>query len=321
MKQTNGLKALALIIAVILWAYVRVTVGGVTQNQVTQLELKIPLETKGAGTNLIPFEKSADTITVTVRGESDLVNELGEGMVRAFVDLKDVAAGSAWPEVQVIVPGDITIMNIDPKSVNVRISPLMAKEVPIRIDVSGKPKPGFKAGKPLYEPTAVKIEGPEELVRQVAEVRGGVQVDGLSESFSALAKNLVAVSETGALVVSRDVAIRFEVREVHVTVPIEQRQTLESVALGLDQVKVDEEPGYRYEIEMEPQFVQVSSSLVAGTLPKIIQVPPVTLKPNGPEVVSKVIDLPSIEGVNYVGSEQVRLTLIPFKIESQEASR
>lgn len=321
MSQTNGLKALALVIAIILWAYVRVTVGGVTQNPVTQLELKIPLETKGAGTNLIPFEKSADTITVTVRGESDLVNELGEGMVRAFVDLKDVAAGSAWPEVQVIVPGDITIMNIDPKSVNVRISPLMAKEVPIRVDVSGKPKPGFKAGTPLYEPKSVKIEGPEELVRQVAEVRGGVQVDGLSESFSAIAKNLVAVSETGALVVSRDVAIRFEVREVHVTVPIEQRQTLESVALGLDQVKVDEERGYRYDIELEPQFVQVSSSLGTGALPKIIQIPPVTLKPNGAEVVSKVVELPSIEGVSYVGKGQVKLTLIPYKVDNQEVNR
>lgn len=321
MSQTNGLKALALVIAIILWAYVRVTVGGVTQTPITQLELKIPLETKGAGSNLIPFEKSADTISVTVRGDTDVVNELGEGMVRAYVDLKDVSAGSAWPEVQVVVPGDVAIMNIDPRSVNVRISPLMAKEVPVRIETSGKPKDGFKVGTTLFEPRVAKIEGPEELVRQVSKVRGVVQVEGLSESFSAAVKGLVPLSETGAVVMGKDVSIRIEVREVQATITIEQRQTLESLAVGLEQVKVDGEPGFRYDIEVEPQFIQVNSSLKPDLLPKMIQVPELTFQPKGPSVVSKIVTLPALDGVSYVGKGQVKLTLIPQKVESQEANR
>ena len=51
MNQTNGLKILAMVISIILWAYVRVTQGGVTQNTITQLELRVPLETKGGGSN------------------------------------------------------------------------------------------------------------------------------------------------------------------------------------------------------------------------------------------------------------------------------
>lgn len=318
MNQTNGLKALALVIAIILWAYVRVTVGGVTQNPITQLELKVPLELKGNGSSLIPFEISKNTITVTVRGNSDIVNELSDGMVKAYVDLKDVAAGSAWPEVQVIVPGNVSIMNIDPKSVNVKLSPRMAKEVPIKIETRGKPKAGFKIGPISFEPKVVEIEGPEELVRQVATVLGVIQVDGISETFSASVRGLVPINENRTAVMGQDVALRLNVREAQVTVPVEQKQTVESVAVGLQNVKVDGQPGFRYDIEVDPQFVEVSSSLSMQTLPQTIDLPAVTFVPKGPEVVSKIVVLPTIEGLSYMGKDQVKLTLIPHKVESKK---
>lgn len=318
MNQTNGLKALALVIAIILWAYVRVTVSGVTQNPITQLELRIPLELKGYGSSLVPYEISTDTITITVRGDSDIVNELGEGMVRAYVDLKDVAAGSAWPEVQVIVPGNVSIMNIDPKSVNVKLSPRMAKEVPIKIETRGKPKAGFKVGTPVFEPKVVEIEGPEELVRQVATVLGVIQVEGISETFSASVRGLVPINENRTAVMGKDVALRMNIREIQVTVPVEQKQTVESIAVGLQNVKVDGQPGFRYDIEVDPQFVEVASSLNAQTLPQTIDLPTVTFVPKGPEVVSKIVVLPTIDGISYMGKDQVKLTLIPHKVESKK---
>ena len=90
MNQTNGIKVLAVVISVILWAYVRVTVGGVTRNSVTQLELRVPLETKGAGTSLIPYEKSTDTIKLILRGDSEVVTELREGLVRDYIDVENM---------------------------------------------------------------------------------------------------------------------------------------------------------------------------------------------------------------------------------------
>ena len=155
MNQTNGLKILAMVISIILWAYVRVTQGGVTQNTITQLELRVPLETKGGGSNLIPFEKSADTITLVLRGDSEVVTELREGLVRAYVDLEGMAAGSNWPEVQVLVPAGVQILSKDPSSVNVHLSPLMVKEVPIKIATAGAPKKGFKVGTPIFSPNIV----------------------------------------------------------------------------------------------------------------------------------------------------------------------
>ena len=233
MNQTNGLKILALVISIILWAYVRVTQGGVTQNTITQLELRVPLETKGGGSNLIPFEKSADTITLVLRGDSEVVTELREGLVRAYVDLEGMAAGSNWPEVQVLVPAGVQILSKDPSSVNVHLSPLMVKEVPIKIATAGAPKKGFKVGTPIFSPNIVKLEGPEELVGQVNVVMGVVPVDGLGETIALIVNNLVPLNENETAVMGTDSALRLAVREVRVTIPIEQEQTLETLPVAL----------------------------------------------------------------------------------------
>lgn len=318
MNQTNGLKILALVISIILWAYVRVTQGGVTQNTITQLELRVPLETKGGGSNLIPFEKSADTITLVLRGDSEVVTELREGLVRAYVDLEGMAAGSNWPEVQVLVPAGVQILSKDPSSVNVHLSPLMVKEVPIKIATAGAPKKGFKVGTPIFSPNIVKLEGPEELVGQVNVVMGVVPVDGLGETIALIVNNLVPLNENETAVMGTDSALRLAVREVRVTIPIEQEQTLETLPVALKNVKVEKQPGYEYELDVSPEFVQVSTTLTADQLPESLQVKPYTFKPKGPRVQEVDVELNPGEGLTLVGGSRVTLTLRPKKINDSE---
>lgn len=318
MNQTNGLKILAMVISIILWAYVRVTQGGVTQNTITQLELRVPLETKGGGSNLIPFEKSADTITLVLRGDSEVVTELREGLVRAYVDLEGMAAGSNWPEVQVLVPAGVQILSKDPSSVNVHLSPLMVKEVPIKIATAGAPKKGFKVGTPIFSPNIVKLEGPEELVGQVNVVMGVVPVDGLGETIALTVNNLVPLNENETAVMGTDSALRLAVREVRVTIPIEQEQTLETLPVALKNVKVEKQPGYEYELDVSPEFVQVSTTLTADQLPESLQVKPYTFKPKGPRVQEVDVELNPGEGLTLVGGSRVTLTLRPKKINDSE---
>lgn len=314
MNQTNGLKVLALVIAIILWAYVRVTVGGITQNPITQLDLRIPLETKGGGTNLIPFERSTDTIRVTLRGDSKVVTELREGLVEAYVDLEGMAAGSNWPEVKALAPPGVQIINVDPRSVNVKLSPLMVKEVPIKIETAGVPRTGFKVGNPLFEPERVKMEGPEELVRQVSVVSGVVPVDGLGETISLTVNNLVPLNDNGTAVMGKDSALRLAVREVRATIPIEQEQSLQTLPVLTSNIKVREQQGYDYsDLEVTPQYVQVSTTLGNSELPDGLQLAPVTLNPDGTKPLGVEVSLETVKGISFVGTSKVTITLRPKK--------
>ena len=321
MDKTNGLKALALLIALTLWAYVRVTVGGGSRNSITQMQLQIPLEIRGESSKFVPYEKSTDTITVTLRGDSGVVEELREGLVRAYVDLEGMAPGSNWPEVQVLAPPEVQKIKIEPKSVNVRISPLMVKEVPLKIETAGAVKQGFKIGIPIFEPKSVKLDGPEELVRQVAEVAGVVPVDGFDQTVALVVSHLNPVNDNGSTVLGSDGSLRLDVKEIRVTIPIQEEKVLTSLPILTENVIVAKEPGYRYTLEVLPNFTQVTSSLGLKSLPKGLQAKAVNLSPQGSAVEEVLVDILPVEGLEFVGATKVTLKLTPEKIEKNDEEK
>ena len=316
MNKTRGLQVLSFVIAVILWAYVRVTVGGIGQNSQTQLIIRVPLETKGAGSDLIPYEKSTDTIKVTLRGDSEVVNNLREGLVRAWVDLENVSPGSAWPEVQVLVPPGVQKLAVDPKSVNVQLSPIFSADVPVRIETAGTPKPGYVVvGEPDFEPQTIKLKGPEALINQVKWISGVVQVDGLDDSISLTIRNLVPVNENGTAVMGTNSTLRLTTREARATIVIERQQTVDHLRVSIENVKIEDPPGYRYSPKLDPQFVDVSTSLGPSKLPQELDLEPRLFKPKPGETVVEKVRLIPVKDVNFMTGNEVTVTLVPEKID------
>jgi YbbR domain-containing protein len=313
LRENSGIKLLAIVLAVILWAYVRVTVGGVTQKVMSQLVLQVPLETRGAGSGLIPYEKSADTITITLRGESSVVSDLREGLVRAYVDVADMVSGSHWPEVQVLVPPGVQILDTEPKSVNVKLSPPMFKEVLVSVQSTGEPKAGFRAHKPSFEPRTIRLQGPEALVSQVEKVTCLVPVDGLEESFSLTIHNLTPVNSNGNAVMGIDSSIRMTPRKVSATIPIEATETIHSLPVILSNVRVEEKAGYAYDLEVVPQFVQVRTQIRDRQgLPEGLTTEKLSF-PATSEVQEREVGLTLQDGMTAVGSGKVKVRLLPRK--------
>lgn len=300
-------------LALILWAYVRVTVGGVTQKVMSQLVLQVPLETRGAGASLIPYEKSADTITITLRGEASVVSELREGLVRAYVDVADMVSGSHWPEVQVLVPQGVQILSTEPKSVNVKLSPPMFKEVAVTVQGTGEPKAGYRALKPTFEPRVVRLQGPEALISQVEKVSCLVPLDGLDESFTLSVHNLVPVNGNGNAVMGIDSSIRMTPRKISATIPIEAMETIHSLPVILNNVKVERKAGYSYDIEVIPQFVQVRTQVRDPKgLPEGLTTENVNFAATS-EIQEREVGLTLQNGMTAVGSNKVKVRLLPRK--------
>ncbi len=257
MKKNTGLKVLAMVIAMILWAYVRVTVGGYSQNIMSQLELQVPLELRGGNSNLIPYESSADTVSLIVRGSADVVGELREGLVRAYVDIESMVAGSHWPEVQVLVPPGVQILAKTPGSVNVKLSSPMVKEAQVSVETAGSPRTGFQVGEPVFNPRSVKLQGPEALVAQVRRVTAVVPVDGLEQSVTLAVSNLIPENENGTAVMGTDNTIRVTPREVVATIPIYREETIRPVSVGFGNVRIEQREGFTYELEASPERVSL----------------------------------------------------------------
>lgn len=309
----TGLKLISVVLALVLWTYVRVSVGGLTHETMSQLELQVPLEIRGASSSLIPYEKSAGTIKVTLRGDSAVVSDLREGLVRAYVDVSDMVAGTHWPEVQVLVPQGVDVLVCEPKSVNVKLSPPMSKSVPLVVEPSGDPKKGFRALNPSYEPRIVRLQGPEAILNQVQKVVCLVPVGGLSETLTLAARNLAPVNSDGNILMGMDSIIRMVPREVMVTLPIEGTEVLHALPVLLDDVTVERLPGYSYNLEVFPQFVQVRGSASdMKDLPVGLSTSELHFSHSSKRQ-EKEVGLIKIPGLTLVGNSIVKVRLTPVK--------
>lgn len=320
MGQNSGLKLLAFVIAVILWAYVRITLGGFGQAKVTQLAMRVPLELRGGDAGPIVYERSTDTIEVTLKGDSRIVDTLKEGLVSAFIDVDDLQPGTQFPEVQVVVPAGIQILKKEPASVSLSLSPYMVKEVPLRVAVSGKVKSGYDVGVPSVSPEVIKLEGPEALLTQVVAVHAKVPLQSREKSFAAQVHSLEAINENQTAVMGTGRSISFSPKEVTVLVPIERAEEMLNLPVILDRVNFDPLPGYRYETLVEPKIVLVGSRLPEGVEPPTSLSTQSLTFPSSKEPQTREVFLAPVEGLEFKGTEKVTVKLIPTKISKPSAS-
>ena len=167
MKNPGVREVIALVLALIIWFFVRVTRTGVTSQVLAQMQMTVPIQLKGVSPRLIAYEVSQDQAVVTVQGDSQAVTSLREQQVNAFVDLSGEEASSVWPKVQVIVPGIVKLVSVHPETVNVKQSVIASKQVPIKVKVSGPPAKGRTTGSvALSEPDA-RVSGPEPLINEI----------------------------------------------------------------------------------------------------------------------------------------------------------
>lgn len=300
-------------IALILWAYVRVTTGGFGQSKITQMEIRVPLQLKG-DTSLITFERSHDTIAVSLRGDSRIVENLDERMVSAFVVMDDVQAGTHYPEVQAVAPAGVQVLGSNPSSVTLRLSAPMVKEVPLAVNIAGHAKKGYYVGEPSLSNKTIRIEGPEALVAQVRQVSVRVPLEGREKGFSLQAFSLIAVNENGTEVMGSGNSISFSPREVTVSVPIERTETMLNLPVALDKVKIAQVSGYSIKTEIVPELVLVGSRLPEGVEPPSNLSTESISFPASTKVQERVVKLTPVEGLEFKNTKTVVVRLTPTKI-------
>lgn len=82
-----------------------------------QIVLSIPLELRNSSKPWPPIELSTNSVEVTLVGEPEVIDGLGEGLVRAWVDLKNHQRGTSSIQVEVLCPNNVRIVKIDPPRV------------------------------------------------------------------------------------------------------------------------------------------------------------------------------------------------------------
>jgi YbbR domain-containing protein len=160
-----GLKALAIILASLLW----LTVAG---EHVVERSLRVPLEFRNIPESLEIVGNTPDTVDVRLRGSSAVLSRVQSGEIVAVLDLSSARSGPRLFHIrndEVRAPFGVEVAQVVPSTLALELEKSARRRVPVVPVIEGEPSPGFVVGRFSADPATVEIVGPDSHVRQVAE--------------------------------------------------------------------------------------------------------------------------------------------------------
>ena len=157
-----GLKISAVLISVFLWFFV----ASRGQSEIT---LEAPLEFLDIPAELGIVTSSVKTVMLTIRGQERFMKALSASNVRVFVDMSKAKEGEDIYHVNkedVKLPFAISVSNVDPASVKVKLEERVSKTVPVRVSMIGTPEKGASVSTSV-DPKTVVITGLKSEVQRV----------------------------------------------------------------------------------------------------------------------------------------------------------
>jgi YbbR domain-containing protein len=174
------LKVISLILAVILWLFVKSTSEG-------EVGMVVPLEFFRCPSSLIVTRVSEDAITVRIMGPLLQVERLSTKEGKARIDLSDARPGTNTFDIlpdNLTIPRALKITQISPSSIKVEIDRVMDKVVRVKAVVKGEPAQGYRVTKIVVDPPSINLQGARSHLAGLKEVSTEeVDISGLRETL------------------------------------------------------------------------------------------------------------------------------------------
>jgi len=205
------LKIISLILAIILWVFVKSKSGG-------ELGLVVPLEFYRVPSNAIVTQVTEEAINVRVNGSFLQLERLPTREIRARIDLSRARPGTNSFDIlphNFNIPRGLEVTQISPSSVKVELDRVMERIVQVKAAVKGGPALGYRIRKISVDPPYITLQGARSQLSGLTEISTEVvDVSGIKETV-----RVEAPLRTGELRLKKDVK-----RTVTVTVTIKEER-------------------------------------------------------------------------------------------------
>ncbi len=236
------LKVVALIVAIVVWVYANSRVQ-------QEVSLRAPVEIRVPDGYELVYQ-SHEEINLRLRGPQYIINRrqeqaaLGNLTLRVPLSPEEVAgqtvevnARPAWlniPDTELV---RMEVLSMRPSDLRVRISPIVTKQIPVNVELSGMPRRGYQIKETSTVPPEVEVTGPKIVVEQLEKVSTEeVALWDVSSGFRRMVRlqtRAMVPVETG-----KEVPVDFRVKPTSVAVHVktgreEVERTLEKVPVRL----------------------------------------------------------------------------------------
>lgn len=173
------LKIISLILAIILWIFVKSKSGG-------EVGLVVPLEFYRVPSSLIVTHVTDEAINVRINGSVIQLQRLPTREIRALIDLSRARPGKNSFDIlpdNFNIPKVLEVTQISPSSVKVELDRVIDKIVHVKAVVKGRPARGYRVLKISIDPPYINLQGARSQLTGLKEVSTEeVDISGLNET-------------------------------------------------------------------------------------------------------------------------------------------
>ena len=303
---------LSLLLAFVIW------ISAVTSaNPNVEAEFSIPLEVRQQSSDIAIVDPLPQTVDLKILAPESIIQSLEEdNPLVAYINLTDITAGTYRFLVQVQIPDQlnpIRVLEQNPEKLELKVSNLISKLLPVSIQVEGEPAIGYQTSGLSWDGSSVTVIGQDIKVQEVAVVVGMLDI---SDSTGSISRSITLEARNTAGEIVEEVTLQPETVLVNQSISLQGGYRNLAVNVTTQGVV---EPGYRFtSITPAPPTVMVFSEdpqLVEG-LPGYVNTKPLNL--NGVDgYLETILELDLPEGVTVVGDPTV---LIQVNVTALETS-
>ena len=291
---------LSLLLALVVW------ISAVTSaNPNTEAEFILPLEVVQRASDIAIVDELPDSVRVTLLAPESIIQQLEEdNPLVAYIDLSEVTAGRYIFTVQIDIPDQlkpIRVLEKNPERLELKVSNLISKTLPVTILIEGEPAIGYQTGGLSWDGEAVTITGQESRVQEVSSVVGILDI---TDATGTISRTVTLQARDRSNEVVEGISLKPE------TVTVNQAISLQggyrNLAVNVTTVG-SVEPGYRFtSITPAPPTVMVFSEdpqLVEG-LPGYVNTKPLDLT-GVDDYLETILELDLPAGITVIGDPTV----------------
>lgn len=158
-------------------------------------------------------------VDVTLEGSQGKLAEINARNLVARADVKHLKPGDrvarlSQQNVQMELPSGVRIVQVMPRSVTLRLEPVVVREVEVEARFEGTPPEGFTRGAVQVNPGRVRVRGPESHVVAIERAHTEtISLEGQRESLT-LPQLAIDIPDRKVVPLDPNVSVRVEISEV-----------------------------------------------------------------------------------------------------------
>lgn len=180
-KKNTTIKILAVFISILLWSYVRNEVNPKIVREFKNIDVDIVNERLIKEEGLVISENEDLKVSVKVSGRRSDLNSIKENEISAEIDLSNATKGTQKIPIEVTVPFNIEIVDLNKRYISVELDNLntVKKNVELRT-LKSNSRQTIETSE--ISPSTVEISGPSRLLNQVKGVIVNVDLNNISST-------------------------------------------------------------------------------------------------------------------------------------------